>query len=465
MEGPALRLLRGCGLGFLILNYWLYGYEMPAGVHSQLRYEAGIGPTCWLRRNFPTCLTSWKLLPHVLRSSHSEALLNITTNGLPFAPLQTFTDEEMMIKSSVRKFAQEQIAPLVSTMDENSKMEESVIQGLFQQGLMGIEVDTKYGGTGASFFSSVLVIEELAKVDASVAVLCDIQNTVINPLIKKHGTEEQKATYLPKLTTETVGSFCLSEVGAGSDSFALKTRADKKGNYYVINGSKMWISNAAYAGLFLVMANVDPSVGYKGITCFLVDRDTEGFHIGKAENKLGIRASSTCPLTFENVKVPEANILGQIGHGYKYAIGSLNEGRIGIAAQMLGLAQGCFDYTIPYLKERMQFGKRIFDFQGLQHQVAHVATQLEAARLLTYNAARLVEAGRPFIKEASMAKYFASEIAGLTTSKCIEWMGGVGYTKDYPVEKYFRDAKIGTIYEGTSNVQLNTIAKHIDAEY
>ncbi|ELW69704.1 Short/branched chain specific acyl-CoA dehydrogenase, mitochondrial [Tupaia chinensis] len=412
-------------------------------------------------------------LRHVLVGHHAavsvvhsdEALLNITTNGLPFAPLQTFTDEEMMIKSSVRKFAQEQIAPLVSTMDENSKMEESVIQGLFQQGLMGIEVDTKYGGTGASFFSSVLVIEELAKVDASVAVLCDIQNTVINPLIKKHGTEEQKATYLPKLTTETVGSFCLSEVGAGSDSFALKTRADKKGNYYVINGSKMWISNAAYAGLFLVMANVDPSVGYKGITCFLVDRDTEGFHIGKAENKLGIRASSTCPLTFENVKVPEANILGQIGHGYKYAIGSLNEGRIGIAAQMLGLAQGCFDYTIPYLKERMQFGKRIFDFQGLQHQVAHVATQLEAARLLTYNAARLVEAGRPFIKEASMAKYFASEIAGLTTSKCIEWMGGVGYTKDYPVEKYFRDAKIGTIYEGTSNVQLNTIAKHIDAEY
>ncbi|XP_076982434.1 short/branched chain specific acyl-CoA dehydrogenase, mitochondrial isoform X2 [Tamandua tetradactyla] len=418
-----------------------------------------------LRRHFPTCLSPWKIPPHALKSSQAKTELNITNNGLPYAPLQTFTEEEMMIKNTVKKFAQEQIAPLVSTMDENSKMEKSVIQGLFQQGLMGIEVDTKYGGTGASFFSSVLVIEELAKVDASVAVLCDIQNTIINTLIKKHGTEEQKATYLTKLCTEKVGSFCLSESGAGSDSFALKTKADKKGNYYIINGSKMWISNAEYAGLFLVMANIDPSIGYKGITCFLVDRDTEGLHIGKAENKMGIRASSTCPLTFEDVKVPETNILGQVGHGYKYAIGSLNEGRIGIAAQMLGLAQGCFDCTIPYVKERMQFGKRIFDFQGLQHQVSQVATQLEAARLLTYNAARLLEAGRPFIKEASMAKYYASEVAGLTTSKCIEWMGGVGYTKDYPVEKYFRDAKIGTIYEGTSNIQLSTIAKHIDTEY
>ncbi|XP_034886537.1 short/branched chain specific acyl-CoA dehydrogenase, mitochondrial isoform X1 [Mirounga leonina] len=418
-----------------------------------------------LRRNFPTCLSSWKTPPRVLKSSQSAALLGITNPGLSCAPLQMFTDEEMMIKNIVNRFAQEQVAPLVSTMDENSKMDTSIIQGLFQQGLMGIEIETKYGGTGASFFTSILVIEELAKVDASVALVCDIQNTVVNNLIRKYGTEEQKATYLTKLATEKVGSVCLSEAGAGSDLFALKTRADKKGSYYVINGSKMWISNAEYAGIFLVMANVNPDLGYKGITCFLVDRDTEGLHIGKAENKMGIRASSTCPLTFENVKVPEANILGQIGHGYKYAIGSLNEGRIGIAAQMLGLAQGCFDYTIPYMKERMQFGKRIFDFQGLQHQVAHVATQLEAARLLTYNTARLLEAGKPFIKEASMAKYYASEVAGLTTSKCIEWMGGVGYTKDYPVEKYFRDAKIGTIYEGTSNIQLNTIAKHIGAEY
>ncbi|XP_067565243.1 short/branched chain specific acyl-CoA dehydrogenase, mitochondrial isoform X2 [Pseudorca crassidens] len=388
-----------------------------------------------LRRNFPICLSSWKNPPHVLKSSQSEAGLKTTNKAQPYAPLQTFTDEEMMIKSTVKKFAQEQIAPLVSKMDEDSKMEKSVIRGLFQQGLMGVEIDTKYGGTGASFFSSILVIEELAKVDASVALVCDIQNTIINRLIGKYGTEEQKAIYLPKLATEQMGSFCLSEAGAGSDSFALKTKADKKGNYYVINGSKMWISNAKDAGLFVVMANVDLTLGYKGITCFLVDRDTEGLHIGKPENKMGIRASSTCPLTFENVKVPEANILGQIGHGYKYAIGGLNESRIGIAAQ------------------------------GLQHQVAHMATQLEAARLLTYNAARLLEAGRPFIKESSMAKYYASEIAGLITGKCIDWMGGVGYTKNYPMEKYFRDAKIGTIYEGTSNMQLNTIAKRIDSEY
>ncbi|XP_029788595.1 short/branched chain specific acyl-CoA dehydrogenase, mitochondrial isoform X1 [Suricata suricatta] len=431
MEGAAVRLLRGSAL---LSRHLLAGLSQTTA-------------------------------PRVLKSSQSEALLGVPDRGPPCAPLQMFTEEEMMIKNTVKKFAQEQIAPLVSTMDENSKMEKSIIQGLFQQGLMGIEIETKYGGTEASFFSSILAIEELAKVDASVALICDVQNTIINNLIRKHGTEEQKATYLTKLATEEIGSFCLSEAGAGSDSFALKTRAEKKGNYYVINGSKMWITSAEYAGLFLVMANVNPDLGYKGITCFLVDRDTEGLHIGKAENKMGIRASSTCPLTFENVKVPEANILGQIGHGYKYAIGSLNEGRIGVAAQMLGLAQGCFDYTIPYLKERIQFGKRIFDFQGLQHQVAQVAIQLEAARLLVYNTARLLEAGKSFIKEASMAKYYASEIAGLTTSKCIEWMGGVGYTKDYPVEKYFRDAKVGTIYEGASNIQLNTIAKCVDAEY
>uniref|UniRef100_A0A667I9A9 Short/branched chain specific acyl-CoA dehydrogenase, mitochondrial n=1 Tax=Lynx canadensis TaxID=61383 RepID=A0A667I9A9_LYNCA len=401
MEGAAVRLLRGSAL---------------------------------LRRHVPTCLSSWKTPPRVLKSSQSAALLGVTDHGPSCAPLQMFTEEEMMIKNTVKKFAQEQIAPLVSTMDENSKMEESVIQGLFQQGLMGIEVETKYGGTGASFFSSILAIEELAKVDASVALVCDLQNTIINKLIRKHGTEEQKATYLTKLVTEKIGSFCLSEAGAGSDAFALKTRADKKGNYYVINGSKMWITSAECAGLFLVMANINSDLGYKGITCFLVDRDTEGLHIGKAENKMGLRASSTCPLTFENVK-------------------------------MLGLAQGCFDHTIPYIKERIQFGKRIFDFQGLQHQVAQVATQLEAARLLVYNTARLLEGGKSFIKEASMAKYYASEIAGLTTSKCIEWMGGVGYTKDFPVEKYFRDAKVGTIYEGASNIQLNTIAKCIDTEY
>ncbi|XP_027695569.1 short/branched chain specific acyl-CoA dehydrogenase, mitochondrial isoform X1 [Vombatus ursinus] len=418
-----------------------------------------------LRRNFLTCLSSWKTPPRFLKSSQSEALYNISNGEVTFAPLHTFTEEEMMIKNMVKKFAEKQVAPFVTAMDENSQVDKSVIEGLFQQGLMSIETETEYGGTGASSFSSILAIEELAKVDASVSLLCDIQNTLINKLIRKFGTEEQKATYLTKLAKDTIGSFCLSEAVAGSDAFALKTKAEKKGDYYIISGSKMWISNADYAGVFLVMANANLNMGYKGITCFIIDRDTEGLQIGKKENKLGLRASSTNSLMFDNVKVPETNILGQLGDGYRYAIGMLNEGRIGIAAQMLGLAQGCFDHTIPYLKERTQFGERIFSFQGIQHQVAHVATQLEAARLLTYNAARLSQTGKPFIKEASMAKYFASEIAGLTTSKCIEWMGGVGYTKDFPMEKYFRDAKIGTIYEGTSNIQLNTIAKLLGKEY
>uniref|UniRef100_A0A8C7YSK4 Short/branched chain specific acyl-CoA dehydrogenase, mitochondrial n=1 Tax=Oryzias sinensis TaxID=183150 RepID=A0A8C7YSK4_9TELE len=372
-----------------------------------------------------------------------------------------FTNQGMLMF----KYAQERIAPFVSKMDENSAMDEEVIKSLFEQGLMGIEIDPEYGGTGSSFFASILVIEELAKVDPSVSVLCDIQNTLINVLFTKLGTPAQKEKYLSHLSTDMIGSFCLSEAESGSDAFALKTRAEKHKDFYVINGSKMWISNAEHAGVFLVMANVNPSAGYRGITCFIVDRETEGLEIGRKENKLGLRASSTCPVNFDNVKVPESNILGEIGHGYKYAIGMLNEGRIGIAAQMVGLAQGCFDHTVPYTRQRVQFGKRIFDFQGMQHQIAHVATQIEAARLLTYNAARLKEAGRPFIKEACMAKYFSAEVATLTTSKCIEWMGGVGFTKDYPIEKYYRDCKIGTIYEGTTNIQLSTMAKFIDKEF
>ncbi|XP_072335381.1 short/branched chain specific acyl-CoA dehydrogenase, mitochondrial isoform X3 [Scyliorhinus torazame] len=363
---------------------------------------------------------------------------------------------------SVAKFAQERIAPLVRKMDDESHMDESVIAGLFEQGLMGIEIEEQYGGPESSFFSSILVIEELAKVDPSVAVVCDVQNTLINTLLRKCGTEDQKRKYLPRLATDMVGSFCLSEVESGSDAFSLKTCAEKHKDYYIINGSKMWITNADIAGIFLVMANANFSAGYRGITCFIVDKDTEGLQVGKKEDKLGIRASSTCVVNFDNVKVPESNILGQLGQGYKYAIGMLNEGRIGIAAQMLGLAEGCFDNTIPYLKQRIQFGKRIYDFQGMQHQISQIATQLEAARLLTYNAARLKEAGKSFIKEASMAKYYTSEIAALTSAKCIEWMGGVGFTKDYPIEKYYRDCKIGSIYEGTSNIQLNTIAKLID---
>ncbi|XP_033840252.1 short/branched chain specific acyl-CoA dehydrogenase, mitochondrial [Periophthalmus magnuspinnatus] len=399
------------------------------------------------------------------RSSSALDLDSDQTGGVSFPPLQSFSEEEAMMREAVKKYAQERIAPFVSKMDERSHMDDEVVQSLFEQGLMGIEIDPAYGGTGSSFFASILVIEELAKVDPSVAVLCDIQNTLINTLVAKLGTAEQKEKYLSRLSTDTVGSFCLSEAESGSDAFALKTRAEKRGDYYVINGSKMWISNAEHAGVFLVMANADPSAGYRGITCFIVDRDADGLEICKKENKLGLRASSTCPLNFDNVKVPEKNVLGEVGQGYKYAIGMLNEGRIGIAAQMLGLAQGCFDHTVPYTRQRVQFGKRIFDFQGMQHQIAHVATQIEAARLLTYNAARLKEAGRPFIKEACMAKYFSAEVATLTTSKCIEWMGGVGFTKDYPIEKYYRDCKIGTIYEGTTNVQLSTMAKFIDKEY
>eukprot|EP00795_Rhopilema_esculentum_P015547 gene15547-6811_t len=307
---------------------------------------------------------------------------------------------------------------------------------------MGLEVDAKYHGTHSSFFSSILVVEELAKVDPSVSVLCDIQNTLINMLFMTHGTEEQKNEYLPKLTTSMVGSFCLSEASSGSDAFALKTTARKEGGHYVINGSKHWISNAEHAGVFLVMANAKPEDGHRGITCFIVPKGTKGLTLGKKEDKLGIRASSTCIVNLDDVRVPETNILGKFGQGYKYAIGSLNIGRIGIAAQMVGLAQGAIDHAIPYIKERSQFGKKLWEFQSMQHQVAYASTQLEAARLLTYNAARLKEAGMPFVKEAAMAKLYAAEVANSVASKVIDWMGGVGFVKSNPVEKFYRDAKI-----------------------
>ncbi|KAG8237548.1 hypothetical protein J437_LFUL017445 [Ladona fulva] len=331
--------------------------------------------------------------------------------------------------------------------------------------LMGVEIDHKYGGTGSSFFSTIIVVEELAKVDPAVTVVCDIQNTLINNLIQQLGTEEQKQKYLPRLAKDMVGSFCLSEPHSGSDAFALKTVAQPKGDTYSITGSKMWISSADLAGVYLVMANVDPSAGYRGITCFIVDRDTPGLSVGKKESKLGIKASSTCMVHFDDVKVNSSQILGEVGKGYKYAAGWLNEGRIGIGAQMVGLAQGCLNATIPYTLDRTQFGKKIFSFQSMQHQISKVATQIECARLLVYNAARLKEANQPFIKEAAMSKYYASEVAAYTTSKCIEWMGGVGFTEDFPQEKFYRDCKIGSIYEGTSNIQLSTIAKFIEKEY
>uniref|UniRef100_A0AC34QRI5 Uncharacterized protein n=1 Tax=Panagrolaimus sp. JU765 TaxID=591449 RepID=A0AC34QRI5_9BILA len=380
-------------------------------------------------------------------------------------PLTQLSGEELAFQDTVKKFSQNVIKPLVREMDRDSKLDQSVIDGCFQNGFMGIEVPSKYDGPESSFFNTVLVVEELAKVDPGVSVFCDVQNTLVCPLIIELGTEEQKKKYLTRAVKDWIGSFCLSEAGSGSDAFALKTTAKKDGDDYLISGTKLWITNAGQASFFLVMANCEPEKGYRGITCFLVDRDTKGLTVGKKEDKLGIRSSSTCPVHFDNVRVHKSAILGEYGKGYKYAIECLNAGRIGIGAQMVGLAQGCFDNAIPYIQERKQFNTRIIDFQGIAHQVSSVATEIEAARLLVYNASRLKENNLPYIKQAAMAKWYASVIATTTTSKCIEWLGGVGFTKEFPVEKYYRDCKIGTIYEGTSNIQLQTIAKLIDAEY
>ncbi|RWS12888.1 hypothetical protein B4U79_14088, partial [Dinothrombium tinctorium] len=380
-------------------------------------------------------------------------------------PLTILSEEENAFKDTVSRFAKDRIEPRVKAMDDKSEMDKDLVDELFQNGLMGIEVDPKYNGTGANFFTAVLVVEELAKVDPSMSVMCDVHNTLVIPIFTKYANEEQKAKYLPRLTTDTVGSFALSEAESGSDAFALKTTARKDGDHWILNGSKSWITNSEQSGIFIVFANADPSQGYRGISCFVVERGTPGFTISRKEDKLGIRSSSTCPLVFEDCRIPASNLIGTLGHGYKYSIGILNEGRIGIAAQMLGLSEGCFDHAIRYTFERKQFGKRLFDFQGMQHQIAAISTQIEALRLMVYNGARLRDAKLPFIKEAAMAKYFAAEVASNTTSKCVEWLGGVGFTRDYPVEKYYRDAKIGAIYEGTSNIQLNTIAKLLEKEY
>lgn len=402
--------------------------------------------------------TSKNSLHHRVRYYSADASSNAP-------PLTTFTEEEMMFKDMVSRFATERVAPLVRKMDNEGKFDPDLIKECFSSGLMGVEVDPEYGGTGANFFSSIITVEEISKKDPSLGILIDLQNTLINSLIIKLGTPEQKKKYLSRLTTDTVGSFCLTEPTAGSDAFSLKTVAKKDGDDYLISGSKMWISNSDLAGIFLVMANADPSKGYRGITCFILERDMPGFTVAKPESKLGIKASGTCMLHFDNVRVPKENILGEYGQGYRYAAGFLNEGRIGIGAQMTGLAQGCFDATIPYTLERKQFGQDIYSFQGLQYQISEAATRIEAAKLLVYNAARLVEAGKPFIKEASMAKLYGSETAQYVTSKCIDWMGGVGFTTDFIQEKFYRDSKIGTIYEGTSNIQLSTIAKLLRKEY
>ncbi|XP_023017191.2 short/branched chain specific acyl-CoA dehydrogenase, mitochondrial [Leptinotarsa decemlineata] len=380
-------------------------------------------------------------------------------------PLTHLSEDEKIMKQTVARLAQEQILPHIREMENEGKIKESVIKMCFENGLFGIEIDPEYGGAGCNFMTTIVTIEELAKVDPAVSVPVDIQNTLINAVIMKLGTREQKEIYLKRLATDTVASFALSEASSGSDAFSLKTTAKKDGSDYVLNGSKMWISSSDIAGIFLVMANANPSMGYKGITCFIVDRDTPGLSIGKPEKKLGMCASGTCAVNFDNVRVPQSSILGELGQGYKIAAGFLNEGRIGIGAQMIGLAQGCFDATIPYTLERQQFGKPIFSFQSMQHQISRIATEIECARLLTYNAARLVEAGAPFTKEAAMAKYYAAEVAQNTCIKCIDWLGGVGFTKAFIQEKFYRDAKIGSIYEGTYNVQMNTIAKYIEKEY
>ncbi|XP_032681522.1 short/branched chain specific acyl-CoA dehydrogenase, mitochondrial-like [Odontomachus brunneus] len=380
-------------------------------------------------------------------------------------PLTQFSEDELMMKETVTKLAKEDIAPLVRKMEKEGKIDDGLLKKLFENGLMGLEIPTDYGGTGANFMSTILTVEEVAKIDGAVAALVDIHNTLVNSLIIKVASEEQKRKYLPKLAQNYAGSFCLTEPGSGSDAFSLKTEAKKDGNDYVINGTKMWISNSDIAGLFLVFANADTSSGYRGITTFFVERDTPGLTVAKPEDKLGIKASGTCMVHFDNVRIPESNILGQFGHGYKYAAGFLNEGRVGIGAQMIGIAQGCLDATIPYTLERKQFGKDIFSFQSMQHQIAQAVTEVEYARLLVYNAARLVDAKKDVMKEAAMAKLIASETAVRVTAKCIDFMGGVGFTTDFPQEKFFRDSKIGTIYEGTSNMQLSTIAKCIRKDY
>ncbi|KAI8332554.1 acyl-CoA dehydrogenase/oxidase [Chlamydoabsidia padenii] len=387
----------------------------------------------------------------------------IARSALPTS-LHTFTEEELMLKDAVSRFAQDVVKPKVLEMDESETMHKTVLDGLFEQGLMGVETEEEYSGSNCSFTSAIITIEELAKVDPSVSVLCDVQNTLVGTLVRKYANDDVKQRYLPRLATDTIGSFCLSESGSGTDAFALQTRAEDKGDHYLLNGSKMWITNSGEADIFLVFANVDFSKGYKGITCFVVDKSM-GVQVAKKESKLGIRASSTCVLNFDDIKVPKENVLGEVGKGYKYAIEILNEGRIGIAAQMIGLAQGCYDIALPYMFERKQFNTRIADFQGMQHQYAQIAVEIEAARLLTYNAARLKEEGKNFIKEAAMAKLYSSQIAEKAASKAIEWCGGVGFTKELGVEKFYRDAKIGAIYEGTSNIQLQTIAKLINQQY
>jgi alkylation response protein AidB-like acyl-CoA dehydrogenase len=376
-------------------------------------------------------------------------------------PLTALSEDERIFRDSVREFAGAQIRPLVREMDEQARMSPALVQQLFDLGVMGIEVPESYGGAGGRFFHSVLAVEELSRVDPSVGVLVDVQNTLVINALLRWGTDDVKKTFLPRLAADTVGAYALSEAGSGSDAFGLTTRAVEDGDAFVLSGRKLWITNANEADIFIVFATVDPGAGYRGITAFIVERGLNGFTVGKKEDKLGIRASSTCELLFDDCRVPRANLLGERGKGYKVAIETLNEGRIGIGAQMIGLARGALDATVAYVKERKQFGKAIAEFQSVQHQIARAAVDVEAATLTVYNAARLRDAGKPFLTEAAICKIFSSEVAERVASLAVNLFGGNGFVKEYPVEKYYRDAKIGQIYEGTSNLQLQTIAKQL----
>ncbi|KPI90240.1 putative acyl-CoA dehydrogenase [Leptomonas seymouri] len=402
---------------------------------------------------------------HLMRRT-AVALCASVGGEAPPKPVTYLTDEEKMLVDTVRSFSLQHVAPKSLKMDQEGKMDPELLKEVFAANLMGIETPVELEGGGMSFFASILAIEELARHDPALSVTVDVQNTLVNNIFFNYANDAQKKKYLPKLATSTVGCFCLTEAGSGSDAFALKTRAEKKGSKWVLNGSKLYITNGAFAGIYLVMATVDPSKGYKGITCFVVDSsESSGVSVVRAEDKLGIRASSTAELRFDNVEVPEENLIGEVGKGYKIAINILNEGRIGIGAQMLGIAQGSLDIVMPYLFQRKQFGKAIGDFQGMQMQYAECALELHAARLMVYNAARKKHNGETFILDAAMAKYFASVIAEKTASRAVEWAGGIGFMKDFGLERFYRDAKIGSIYEGTSLIQLQTIAKMIKPLY
>lgn len=378
------------------------------------------------------------------------------------APLTKLTEDEVLFQSEIAKFAQSVIAPRVIEMDETESMDKKVIDGMFEMGLMGIEVPEKFGGAGGSFFMAIQAVEELSKVDPSASILCDVQNTLVNNILLNKGNEDQKKKYLTRLASKDVGSYCLTEANSGSDAFAMKARAFDEGDHYRLEGKKIFITNAKEANIFLVFANVNPEMGYKGITCFVVDRDMPGFAIGKKEVKMGIRASSTCEVLLNSVKVPKANVVGEIGKGYKIAIETLNEGRIGVAAQMLGLAEGAFAAAYKYAGERQQFGKNLNDFQAIQHQLAKMALEIETAKLAVYNAARLKDAKMSFVREAAIAKFHASDVAERVASLALEVFGGYGFIKEFPAEKFYRDAKIGKLYEGTSNMQLTTIFKTLE---